>query len=164
MKQKVKFSSYSLIVTAVVMILCVVGIFSLIGNAEKLTLFCIIIGGVTIVGLYYCPKSIQANESSVTLHRLLSSPKVFNYNSIQAVDTCYPSAGGLRLCGSGGFFGYWGYFNDIMIGTYFGYYGSRSDCLLLKMKDGKQYVFGCENAVAMVDYIQSQLNKFASTH
>lgn len=74
MTQKVKFSAYSLIITAVVLILCVVGIFSLIGNAEKLTLFCII-GGVTIVGLYYCPKSIQANESSVTLHRLLSSPK-----------------------------------------------------------------------------------------
>lgn len=50
MKQKVKFSAYSLIVTAVVLILCVVGIFSLIGNAEKLTLFCIIMGGATIVG------------------------------------------------------------------------------------------------------------------
>lgn len=159
MKQKVKFSAYSLIVTAVVLILCVVGIFSLIGNAEKLTLFCIIIGGVTIVGLYYCPKSIQANESSVTLHRLLSSPKVFNYNSIQAVDTCYPSAGGLRLCGSGGFFGYWGYFSDIMIGTYFGYYGNRSNCFLIKMNNGRQYVLGCDNPVDMVDYIKSQLCK-----
>lgn len=159
MKQKVKFSAYSLIVTAVVLILCVVGIFSLIGNAEKLTLFCIIIGGATIAGLYYCPKSIQANESSVTLHRLLSSPKVFNYNSIQAVDTCYPSAGGLRLCGSGGFFGYWGYFSDIMIGAYFGYYGSRSNCILLKMKEGKQYVLGCNNAAEMVAYIKQQMNK-----
>ena len=43
MKQNIKFSAYSLIVTAVVLILCVVGIFSLIGNAEKLTLFCIIV-------------------------------------------------------------------------------------------------------------------------
>lgn len=39
MTQKVKFSAYSLIITTVVLILCVVGIFSLIGNAEKLTLF-----------------------------------------------------------------------------------------------------------------------------
>lgn len=157
MKQKVKFSAYSLIVTAVVLILCVVGIFSLIGNAEKLTPFCIIIGGTTIVGLYYCPKSIQADKSNVTLHRLLSSRKVFNYNSTQAVDTCYPSAGGLRLCGSGGFFGYWGYFSDIMIGSYFGYYGSRSSCILIKLKDGKQYVLGCENPSVMVDYINSMV-------
>jgi len=158
MKQKVKFSAYSLIVTAVVLILCVVGIFSLLGNVEKLTIFCIIIGGAIIAGLYYCSKSIQANESNVTLHRLLSSPKVFNYNSIQAVDTCYHSAGGLRLYGSGGFFGYWGYFSDIMR-TYFGYYGNRSCCLLLKMKDDKQYVLGCNNAVEKVAYIKQQMNK-----
>lgn len=159
MKQKIKFSAYSFIITAVVLILCVVGTFALLGNAEELTLFCIIMGGVTLAGLYYCPKSINANESSITLHRLLSSPKIFNYNSIQAVDTCYPSAGGLRLCGSGGFFGYWGYFSDIMIGSYFGYYGSRSNCILVKLKDGKQYVIGCENPVVLVDYIKKHMGK-----
>ena len=157
MKQKVKFSVYSMIVTALVLILCVVGIFSLLGNAEKLTLFCIIMCGVTLAGLYYCPISLRANGSSVTLYRLLSSPKVFNYNNIQTIDTCYPSAAGLRLCGSGGFFGYWGYFNDIMIGSYFGYYGSRSSCILIKLKDGKQYVLGCENSSVMVDYINSMI-------
>ena len=88
MKQKVKFNKYSLVVTAVVMILCVAGIFSLWGNDVKLTLFCIIMGTVTIAGLYYCPKSIEANESGITLHRLLSSPKVFMYDSIKAVETC----------------------------------------------------------------------------
>lgn len=159
MKQTVKFSAYSLIVTAAVLILCVVGIFSLLGNVEKLILFCIIMGLATIVGLYYCPTAIEADELGITLHRLLSSPKVFRYDSIQTVDTCYPSAGGLRLCGSGGFFGYWGYFSDIMIGSYFGYYGSRSNCFLLKMKDGKQYVLGCNNAVEMVAYIKMQMSQ-----
>lgn len=159
MKQKIKFSAYSLIITAVVLILCVVGIFSLICNVEKLTLFCIIMGCATFAGLYYCPISLRANESSVTLYRLISSPKVFNYSDIQTIDICYPSAGGLRLCGSGGFFGYWGYFNDIMIGSYFGYYGSRSNCILIKLKDGKQYVLGCENPSAMVDYINPLIKK-----
>ena len=159
MKQKVKFNKYSLVVTAVVMILCVAGIFSLWGNDVKLTLFCIIMGTVTIAGLYYCPKSIEANESGITLHRLISSPKVFMYDSIKAVETCYPSAGGLRLCASGGYFGYWGYFSDIMIGSYFGYYGSRDNCILVKMKSGKQYVLGCNNAIVMVDYIKSRIDK-----
>lgn len=159
MKQTVKFSAYSLIVTAAVLILCVVGIFSLLVNVEKLILFCIIMGLATIVGLYYCPTAIEADESGITLHRLLSSPKVFRYDLIHTVDTCYPSAGGLRLCGSGGFFGYWGYFSDIMIGSYFGYYGSRSNCFLLKMKDGKQYVLGCNNAVEMVAYVKMQMNQ-----
>ena len=155
MKQKVRFSAYSLIVTAVVLLLFIVGIFSLLGNPQKLILFCIIMGAVTIAGLYYCPKSVEADEHGITLHHLLSSPKAFPYSKIQSVDTCYPSAGGLRLCASGGYFGYWGYFSDIMIGAYIGYYGSRSNSFLIKTTEGKQYVLGCDNPVAIVNYITS---------
>lgn len=157
MKQKIKFCAYSLIVTAGVLILFIVGIFSLLDNVEKLTLFCFILGITTIAGIYYCPKSIEANESGIILHRLLSSPKVFMYNTIQTVDYCYPSIVGLRLCASGGFFGYWGYFKDMMIDTYIGYYGARSNCILVKMKDGKQYVLGCEDSSSLISYINSHL-------
>lgn len=157
MKQKVKFSSFSKIVTVAVLVLFVVGMVALIGDGGKMLRFCIIVGGTIVVGLYYCPISIEADKSEIRIRRLLSAPKVITYDTIQDVDTCYPSAGGLRLCGSGGFFGYWGYFSDIMIGSYFGYYGSRSNCTLVKLKDGKQYVIGCDNAVAMVDYIKSQI-------
>lgn len=156
MKQKVKFSLFSIILTAVILIIFVVGIFSLTDNEKKLTLFYIIMGGVTIAGLYYCPTSIEANEAGITLHCLIASPKVFLYNTIQSVDTCYPSVGGLRLCASGGFFGYWGYFSDMTIGSYLGYYGSRSNCILLKLNDGKQCVLGCNNPVALVNYIKSK--------
>lgn len=159
MKQKIKFSEYSVIVTVVVLVLFVIGTFSVLDNTRDLVLFCIIMGGVTIMGLYYCPKYVEASEPDITLHRLIGATKVFPINKIQSVDTCYPSAGGLRLCGSGGYFGYWGYFSDIMIGTYFGYYGSRSYCFLVKLKDGKQYVIGCNNPVEMVDYIKLQMNK-----
>lgn len=157
MKQKVKFSTFSLIMTAAIIILFAVGIFTVCDNPAELILFCLIFGAVILSGLYYCPESIEADDSGVMLHRLLSKSKKFQYDTIQSVDTCYPSAGALRLCGSGGFFGYWGYFNDIMIGSYFGYYGSRDYCLFIKLRDGKQYVLGCENPTSMVEYIQSQL-------
>lgn len=159
MKQKVKFSTFTRIITGLVLVLFVVGIISLRNNSGDLAVFCIIAVAITLVGLYYCPKAVTAADNAITLHRLFSSPKVFNYKDIQDIDTCYPSAGGIRLCGSGGFFGYWGYFNDIMIGTYFGYYGCRSNCFLIKMKDGKQYVLGCDNAVEMVDYINQQMDR-----
>lgn len=159
MKNKVKFSTYSIIVTAMIVILCVFGIFSLFLDATQSVPLCVIFVASTVVALFYCPIEVEADQSGITLCRLLSGPKVFSYDSIQSVDTCYPSAGGLRLCGSGGYFGYWGYFNDMMIGTYFGYYGSRGNCFLVKLKNGKQYVLGCEDATAMVDYINSQINK-----
>lgn len=157
MKQKVKYSLYSLIITAIVLIASIVGIFSLRHNIYELIPFCIIFGAITIFGLYYCPKSVEADKAGVAIHRVLSSPKVFQYDNIESVDTCYPSPGGLRLFGSGGCFGYWGYFNDILIGTYFAYYGSRSSCFLLKLKNGKQYVLGCEDAREMVNYISERI-------
>lgn len=157
MKNKVKFSVFVQVITAVVIILCIVGEISLWNIHEKLIIFNLIMGAGIIAGLYYCPVSVKANLSEIKLYRLLAKPKIFAYKDIQSVETCYPSAASIRLCGSGGLFGYWGYFSDIMIGTYFGYYGSRSYCFLVKLKNGKQYVLGCENPVAMVDYIKSNL-------
>lgn len=157
MKNKVKFSIFVQVITTVVILLCIVGEISLWNIHEKLIKFNLIMGAGIIAGLYYCPVSVEANLSEIKLYRLLAKPKIFAYKDIQSVETCYPSAGGIRLCGSGGLFGYWGYFSDIMIGTYFGYYGSRSYCFLVKLKNGKQYVLGCENPVAMVDYIKSNL-------
>ncbi len=157
MKQNIKFSTFSVVITAAVLILFIAGICFLLGNTEKLIIFCIILGTTTIAGLYYCPKSIEANESGVVLHRLISSPKVFPYSKIQTADICYPAPWGIRLCASGGFFGYWGYFHDAVIGSYFGYYGSRSHCILVKMKDGKQYVLGCDDASELDSFINSRL-------
>jgi hypothetical protein len=37
------------------------------------------------------------------------------------------------------------------------YYGKASDCFLLRLDNGKQYVLGCKDADAMVDYIQKQI-------
>lgn len=159
MKQKIKFSTFSLIITIGVLILAVAGIYSLWDNEGKLITLCVIMGITIIAGLYFCPKYIEANDSEIILHRLLGTAIVINYDDIQKVDTCYPSGGGLRLCASGGFFGYWGIFSDISIGTYIGYYGNPSNCILVNSKDGKQYVFGCENPDAMVDYIIDKMNK-----
>ncbi len=159
MKQKIKYSTYSICLTVAILLLFIIGVFSLLGNEEKLTLFCIIMGGVTITGLYFCPKYIEANDSCIVLHPLLSSPKVYLFDNIQTVEPCYPSLGGLRLCACGGYFGYWGFFHDFVIGSYIGYYGSRNNCILVKMKDGKQYVLGCEDATPLVDYIKTQLCK-----
>lgn len=159
MKNRVKFSTYSIAITAAVLLLSAVGIVSLVGETDRLVIFCVILGVAIISGLYYCPVSVEANQSGIVLNRLISRPRYFSYGEIASVDTCYPSAGGLRLCGSGGLFGYWGYFSDIMIGTYFGYYGSRSHCFLIGLTSGRKYVIGCTDPAAIVSYIEPRLTK-----
>ena len=152
-----KYSVLTRILTAAVLILFAAGIIILRDETRDLALFCIIAGTTTASGLYYGPKEVEANESGVIVHRILSNPKVFSYSEIESVDTCYPSGGGIRICGSGGFFGYWGYFSDIMIGTYFGYYGSRSFCFCIKLKSGRQYVIGCTDPAGMAAFISDRL-------
>lgn len=154
MKNKIKLSMYCRIVTAIMLILFVAGAVSLAYNRDKEILFCVIFGAVIISGLYFGPKSVEADEDGLTVYRHLAKPKRFAYDDIETIETFYPSAGGLRLCGSGGFCGYWGYFNDIMAGTYFGCYGSRSHCFLVRLKNGGQYVIGCEDPEAFVEYVK----------
>ncbi|WP_370519135.1 hypothetical protein, partial [uncultured Muribaculum sp.] len=58
---------------------------------------------------------------------------------------------------SGGFFGYWGYFSDIIIGQYFGYYAARSQSFCIKLKNNRQYVISCDNHIEMVKFIMNNL-------
>ena len=64
-----------------------------------------------------------------------------------------PTMAKKRICGSGGWFGYYGWFSEPSIGKYFAYYGKASDCFLVTLKDGKKYVLGCESPDEMVEVI-----------
>lgn len=157
MKSKVHFSTYCIIITAVVIAALLTGVVATRHEPDK----CVLIAAITAIsifaGLYHCPISVSMDSNSLKVRRLLSGDRVFNLSDIQAVDTCYPSAGGIRLCGSGGFFGYWGYFSDILIGQYFGYYADRSQCFYIRLKNNRQYVLSCANHLEMVKTIQHHL-------
>ncbi len=157
MKSKVKLSIYCILISLVVIIAFIVGIVSSWGINDKIWWLVGIFVVLMAFGLFYSPISIEAAESAVVIHRAVKT-KAIPYSLIRSVDWCYPSAGGLRLCGSGGFLGYWGYFNDIIIGTYFGYYGRRDQCILIRLKDDKQYVVSCQNPDEMLVLINSKLS------
>lgn len=160
MKSKVKLSLFSSVITIVVTIALIAGVFVDWDKqkGDALILLAILVT-LLIVSLYYYPQSIEATDKELVIHRQFKD-KVFPYSSIKSVDRCYPSIGGLRLCGSGGFFGYWGYFTDIVIGNYFGYYGNRSQCILVKLTDGKQYVISCEQPDEMIHTVSTHLKPY----
>lgn len=156
MKSKVALSTYCKVITFALIILLIIGIVSCCDNESKLWALVVISIALISFSLFYFPTSIETTNSSLIIHRFLKS-KIIPYTSISSADTCIPSAGGLRLCGSGGFLGYWGYFNDIIIGTYFGYYGNRNQCILIKLKNGMQYVVSCEEPIQMISSINDHL-------
>lgn len=157
MKRKVHFSWYCTIITLAVIAAFITGIVLKRNDPQACTLLSVITVTAVLCGFYYCPVYVTADEHEIRINRLLSVYKSFRYSDIEAVDTCYPSAGGLRLCGSGGFFGYWGYFSDIIIGQYFGYYADRSQCFYIRLKNKRQYVVSCNDHVEMVNQIRKHL-------
>ena len=77
---------------------------------------------------------------------------------VKSVRLCPPTMGAIRIFGSGGFLGYWGWFKERDLGKYFAYYGRSSDCFLVELKDGRKYMLGCKNPQKMVEYINSMIN------
>ncbi len=63
----------------------------------------------------------------------------------------------LFAIGSGGFLGYWGWFAEKGLGRYFAYYGRKSDCFLVTLKDGRKYVLGCREASDLVGALGARL-------
>lgn len=158
MKSKIKLGTYASVITTLVIVIFCVGMFVTWGNDHKFYLLCIIFLFMILFGLFYYPVSLETTDNALVIHRLLKA-KTIPYSEIKSVDYFYPSAGGLRLCGSGGFMGYWGYFHDMIIGNYFGYYGNRDKCILVKLKSGMQYVLGCEDQAAILNILNENIGK-----
>ena len=56
-------------------------------------------------------------------------------------------------------FGKWGHYHDDKAGDYFAYYGKPENTVLIKLKDGRQYVVGGSDAKALSEYINKKKKK-----
>ena len=80
-------------------------------------------------------------------------------DEIEAVKICEPTMSEHRICGSGGYFGYFGWFREPSIGKYFAYYGKASEPFLIRLKSGRQYMLGCRDAREMAETLGKTLEK-----
>lgn len=158
MKCKVKFSRLCKITTIAVILLFIgLIIFGEIKGDDVRFLYPIFFLMI-LSGLFYSPVSVEFSSRDFIIHRALKD-KVIPLDAIKSADYCFPSGGGLRLCGSGGFMGFWGYFHDITIGSFFGYYGDREQCVVIRLKSGRQYVVSCSDPSFILNGIDSYLKK-----
>ena len=154
MKQPVILSAFSLIITIVSNAL-ILSIMFLNNPPVYVQISLGVIWGMTVLAsLFYMPLSISADKTTIYINRSLRI-KAIPIQDVASVKLCPPTMGAIRICGSGGFFGYWGWFKERDLGKYFAYYGRSSDCFLVELKDGRKYVLGCKNAPKMVEYIQT---------
>lgn len=127
----------------------------------KATLAIYMVVGALVVlcftALCYMPLSISVKNGELNINRPLKI-KSIPLSLITSVELYSPTMASRRICGSGGWFGYYGWFKEPSIGKYFAYYGKASDCFLVTLKDGKKYVLGCEAPDEIVEYINKYIN------
>lgn len=154
MKQPVILSAFSLIIT-IVSNAFILSIMFLNNPPVYVQISLGVIWGMTVLAsLFYMPLSISADKTAIYINRSLRI-KAIPIQDVASVKLCPPTMGAIRICGSGGFFGYWGWFKERDLGKYFAYYGRSSDCFFVELKNGRKYMLGCKNAPKMVEHIQS---------
>ena len=159
MKQSVKLSAYSFFITILSLTILIAGMVLQLHNDNETAAYVLagIIIFICLLSLFYSPLSVSVDDKSLNVIRSLRV-KSIPLNEIGSICLFQPTMGERRTCGSGGWFGYWGRFYDRETGRYFAYYGKASDCFLVRLRDGRQYVIGCRNPQTIVDAVNKEIS------
>lgn len=160
MKSEVRLSTFSIVITWLILFFLVA--VTVYGYRDGMPHWLAYILGFSIIlivvaGFIYMPVSISADDKWLRINRILARKRI-PLSEIESVSLCQPTMAERRICGSGGFMGYWGWFSEPSIGRYFAYYGKASDCFCVTLKDGRRYLLGCRYPQQMVDYISKRIN------
>ena len=100
-----------------------------------------------ILALLYAPVSVSVDGNTLNIHTTLRRKRI-----------CAPTMAEKKILSSGGYFGYWGWFSERDLGKYFAYYGKSSECFLVRLRNGRRYMLGCDEPGAVVDSIKAQIS------
>ena len=160
LKKRVKLSGWSIAMTILTMVF-LIGICIWQFHKTENEFYCWLLLGIVAVWsfstLFYSPMYIVLNEDSINVDTLMRVRR-FPLDEIVSVKICEPTMSEHRICGSGGYFGYWGWFREPSIGKYFAYYGMASQTFLIRLKSGRQYMLGCRDSKEMAKALADQLS------
>ncbi len=158
MKKKVHLSGYSIFITAFITITSIAMTLYFAKRGETIMAVTVstAIAVLYLSALIYMPLSIEANQQFLSIYRPLALKRI-PLSQIKSVTACSPTMGVKRICGSGGFLGYWGWFSEHDTGKYFAYHGKSSDCFLITLYNGRKYMLGCKDAPAITTFISETI-------
>lgn len=160
-KKRVRYSAMSwfLTVFAVVLLGCIGFDWINYDALWEVLTFWLCVVSITVPTLWYAPLSVSVTASKgLVVRRPLTALRIPS-EMISSVRRCPPTMGAMRICGSGGFMGYWGWFRERDLGRYFAYYGKSSDCFLVTLTDGRKYMIGCEAPDEILNQLAQTVKK-----
>lgn len=162
-KERVVLSGWSKGLTVSITILMIAVLLFVCANGSETQVY--IMSAVVVIlyalPLVYTPMSIELQGRELCINRPLCK-RVIPLKDIKSVAPHQPTLAEKRICGSGGWFGYWGRFSEPATGKYFAYYGKASDCFMVTLKDGRKYLLGCENRRRIIDAVKEATQDYIS--
>lgn len=153
--RRIAWSRYVTIVT-VAICLIFAGTSLVPGNTHIPVIMFTCIGIVVLSAFYYSPVAVSVDRRYVTIRRLLT-PKRIAIGDIAKV-SLFQSTMDVRVSGSAGFFGYYGWYHNREIGRYFAYIGKCKDTFLIELKSGRKYVISCNQPEVIVKCIMDGIS------
>ena len=158
MKQQVTWNWLAVILTLGTMLLLVIGMMATRDDPTKYYFLGFLLLGLLAMNWFYSPRAIATEDNSIVVCRRLKRKKL-QFSDIKSISYYTPQVfSGLKLCGSGGFGGYWGWYSAADIGTYFAYFGDPNSCFLIELKNGRKYVLGCDNPESIIEEVKKGIN------
>ena len=154
MKQRVRLSTFSIMLSGIVMIILLCA-FYFSNSAVSISIISAIIIIWCALALYYMPLSVSVSDGELCVNCTIRTKRI-PLREIGSIERLPATMLGRRIFGSDGWFGYWGWYRDKSLGKYFAYYGNETDCFSVRLNNGKKYVLGCDNPDAIINYIQSK--------
>lgn len=160
MKKRVELSSYCIIISAIMIaVMCGVVVYAAKQPDNEVAVWILSAAFLALIlsTLVFMPISVSVDKNFIKVARPLKTKKI-PLKEVSDVRLCSPTMGAIRMCGSGGCFGWYGWFKEKDLGKYFAYYGKASDCFLITLKDGRKYMLGCKDAHEMVEFLDEEIN------
>lgn len=109
---------------------------------------------LVLCAVYYCPLFMEVNHHYFYIVRLLRKKAIPLEEIAVAIPFDLKNKRPVRICGAGGFFGFWGWYYASGIGRLFLYATRLDNLLLIQLQSGRKYVVSCEDPAKMARFIQ----------
>ena len=160
MKKRVDMSGAAFAITLAIAVMLVCMVFVGYPRLETLgvALFVSVVVLLMLMALFYAPMSLSLDDKELCVCRSFWGKRIplSEIREVRAVSKDLPLS---RVCGSGGFMGYWGWFRSPCIGKCFAYYGDKSQRFLLMLKDGRNYILGCRDANELAVAVKERVDE-----
>ena len=112
-------------------------------------------GGIPLYFAFRCPRDITLDEEALSVRQCVGGVFI-PYRDIAEVEPISRYSG-LRLCASGGFFGFTGLFWSNELGKHIVVAGNLKSPFLVALKSGKKYVFNCDASDKLLSSLRMRL-------